>query len=396
MVSMKGEAEMTWYKHSNAFTLIELVMVILLLGVLASVMVYFVGVEGDATRFDETKSRMDTIRNAILGDTTVDKEGHRQHFGYHGDWGSLPGSLSKLVTSQTPDRAIDSTYGIGGGWRGPYLDLAFVGSQPITKDLWGRDFVYSSGSSPPSLVSYGADAIAGGSVYNQDLTLTFESVFRLATVRGIVADGETRLSEKSVEIHYPVAGTLTSFTTTTDANGSFSFPNVPFGVRSVKVVSPPVLGPRQVVVDSSEFQVPSNILNYFGKLQEVTYVSGSASTSGPSNSHVNATLQSTYTSTLQLDYVTTHWSGVTGGYLEKLTLNGIHQGIGNVPSGTRVDIAATQTLPANSSTNTIRLEFTKNADGTGNMNMATAILDMTLEWTTTKETDTVIFSPGNP
>lgn len=377
----------------QAFTLIEIVMVILLLTVLTTLSLYFVNSDTDAKRYEETRARMEAIRGAILGDVSVDKTGRRQHFGHHGDWGSLPTALDALVTAQSPAWSYNATYGFGAGWNGPYVQSSFTGSLPVTKDAWARDFVYSLVTSPPSLTSYGADGAAGGTVYNKDLTVTFESALRLATVFGIVADGDTKLASKTVEIRYPVNGLITAFTTTTDSNGSFSFTNVPFGVRSLRVTGSPVLGPQQIIVDSSPYEVPPSTLNYFGKLQEVTYVSGSAAVSGPGNSHVTATLKSSYVNTLQVNYITVSWTGVTGGYLKMVIVNGTTQDIANVPSGTRVDVSVTQTLPANSISNSLELRFSLNPDGSGNIDMENTTITVVIEWTTTADTDTVTFSP---
>ncbi len=210
--------------RSFAFSVVELVMTILLLGILSTIAISIVGTSSHAQRYESTRQKMEKIRSAILGEHTVQSEGYRQNFGFHGDWGSMPISLSALETAQTPVWIFDSFYVVGAGWKGPYI--SFFLSTGITKDAWGNDFIYSPAASPPTLISYGQDGVAGGTGYGKDLVMQFSSHLRLANVSGFVVDGTTRLSAKSVEIRYPVRGTLTAFSTSTDSNGFFSFSNV--------------------------------------------------------------------------------------------------------------------------------------------------------------------------
>lgn len=53
-------------------------------------------------------------------------------------------------------------------WKGPYIEWGI----DITRDAWGRPFIYSSDGETATITSYGADAKPGGS--GQDTDLTFE------------------------------------------------------------------------------------------------------------------------------------------------------------------------------------------------------------------------------
>lgn len=48
------------------------------------------------------------------------------------------------------------------GWRGPYLHSLLV-------DPWGMPYVYNASTSPPRIVSYGADRVPGGQLFAADL-----------------------------------------------------------------------------------------------------------------------------------------------------------------------------------------------------------------------------------
>jgi hypothetical protein len=181
-----------------------------------------------------------------------------------------------------------------------------------------------------------------------------------------------------VELRYPVNGVITGFSLVTDANGFFSFSNVPFGVRSLAVTSAPTLGPKPIRVDNSQGEVPIDHLNYFGSLQTVTYVTGTRSESGPGNSYIDATLNSGYSLSKQLAFLTVSWTG--DGFLTGVMLNGTLEAVANLVSGTRFGIVSALTFPP-SSDSSLELRFAKFADGTGNVNMNGSVVALTLEWT---------------
>lgn len=359
----------------QGFTLIEVLMAVILLSILAAVSISLVGSNVDANRYEETRAKMEVIRTAIVGDSSVDANGQRTHFGYHGDWGSLPAALTNLTTSQAPAWTFDNTYGFGAGWNGPYAQTSFTASS-LTQDAWGRNFVYSPAASPPTLTSYGADGAAGGTGYNQDLTIQFPTTMRFSTVKGVVSNTNARISGVTVEIRYPVAGVITAFTVVSDANGAFSFANVPFGVRSLRVTTAPALGPKQIVVDNVNSQVPVSVLNYYNGT--VSYVNGTASTSGTNNSNANATLSSTYNVIKQVAFLTVSWTGA--GYITSATVNGTTQAVANLASGTRFAVAASQYVAALSNNNTFSVHIAANSDGTGNQNMTGQTISVTFEW----------------
>jgi len=194
----------------------ELVLTMIIIGILGALSVSMIGGGEDARKFEDTKAKMEKIRLGILGDDSLDKDGHRRIFGYHGDWGGLPTTLSDLVTAKSPAWVFDSVYGVGGGWKSVYWTPDFTDSSAVTKDGWGTLFNYNPAASPPTLTSYGSDGAAGGSFFAKDLVMTFPTTVRLATVRGMVMDGVARLSGVDVELRYPVAGVVTAFTATTD------------------------------------------------------------------------------------------------------------------------------------------------------------------------------------
>ena len=125
----------------SGFTLMEMVIVILLLGIVAIVAVpNFFDLRDDA-KDAVTKDRMQALKRAIVGDGRVVAGGVHAFPGYYGDMGRLPSALSELVTqgAQTAYNPITRI-----GWRGPYVDSSNLSS--YSSDAWGTAFVYSSAS----------------------------------------------------------------------------------------------------------------------------------------------------------------------------------------------------------------------------------------------------------
>lgn len=113
------------------FTLVEVLLVVAILGILASVVVVNLGNRGEVARIKTTRASIAAISTAI--DL------------YEVDTGRLPGSLDGLVRN---DGAPN--------WTGPYLR----GGLPI--DAWGTAFAYSAkGESGFEVRSAGPDKQTG-------------------------------------------------------------------------------------------------------------------------------------------------------------------------------------------------------------------------------------------
>ncbi|MEZ4873143.1 MAG: prepilin-type N-terminal cleavage/methylation domain-containing protein [Bdellovibrionales bacterium] len=83
---------------NRGFTLIEILMVIVLVGILSVVSVEVITDSVDDAKFDETVDEMRAIQYAIVGNPKLRDKGARTSFGYYGDVGALPTSISDLIT----------------------------------------------------------------------------------------------------------------------------------------------------------------------------------------------------------------------------------------------------------------------------------------------------------
>ena len=127
----------------RAFTLIELLLVITIIGVLAAMVVPRL-----SGRTEQARRSRATADIAAIG-LALDL--------YELDVGLYPDSLDTLIAREAPP-GFD-----GGEWNGPYL------KKGLPKDPWGRGYVYSKDSQHGldyDLYSMGPD----GSVGNDDAT----------------------------------------------------------------------------------------------------------------------------------------------------------------------------------------------------------------------------------
>ena len=172
-------------KNCNGFTLIEMLLVVFLIGLVASSMVLVVNDKDDQNRYDQTRVRYQSILDAILGTPKLSLNGQPLVNGFIADMGRLP----LPVPANTKD--LEGVYGldeliqhpknesneatdalkkvsdhpgclITSGWRGPYLATF---NQSL-KDSWGAEFQYNN--APLSLQSFGKDRAFGTDYSSED------------------------------------------------------------------------------------------------------------------------------------------------------------------------------------------------------------------------------------
>jgi len=119
-------------KDKRGFTLIELVIVIILVGILATIATRKMSVSIETAQYEQTKKELDQLARAIVGNPEVFVNGARADFGYVGDVGALPPNLDALV--QNP--------GGYATWDGPYMATGFE-SDGFKKDAWDVNYVYT-------------------------------------------------------------------------------------------------------------------------------------------------------------------------------------------------------------------------------------------------------------
>ena len=214
-------------KHSDSrgFTLVEVVLVIVIAGILATVALRSASVISDTAKVEQTKQEMDALAHAIVGNPELHNNGTRSDFGYIGDVGAMPSNLDALYTNP----------GSYATWNGPYISNRFTQvTDDYKKDAWGTAYTYSGGVDITSTGS-GSDIVRKLANSTGDLLLN--------QVSGVVLDvndkppGTTCNDSVSVRLTVPDgSGGTTTKSGIPDAGGYFSFDSVPVGNHDIEVI----------------------------------------------------------------------------------------------------------------------------------------------------------------
>ena len=131
---------MKQYNENKGFTLLELLIVIVILGLLASLVAPEMFGKVDSQSRKTAAAQMNMLETAL--DT------------YRLDVGTYPATLEELRKSEKK------------GWDGPYLP------KDVPLDPWGNPYVYTvpgDNGEPYKLMSYGKNGIAGGEENDADI-----------------------------------------------------------------------------------------------------------------------------------------------------------------------------------------------------------------------------------
>ncbi len=125
------------------FTLIEIMVVVVIIGILATLVIVNIAGKDDAAKANATKAMISTVSSSL--------------------------DMFKLEQNRYPEKVEDlvhqPTYIDPSKWKQNYL-------KKVPFDGWGQPFVYrtpGTNGQPYDLVSLGADQKEGGSGYDEDL-----------------------------------------------------------------------------------------------------------------------------------------------------------------------------------------------------------------------------------
>jgi len=127
---------------SLGFSLIEVIVVIAVLSILASMAVPLAAKVIDQSRTEATRKQMEEIHKLIVGDPALGTAG------FVGDMGRLPQAprfLDQLNTQLPgqPGQFVNPTLGVRIGWWGPYVNSGFSQGAYLN-DAWGTPYDYGT------------------------------------------------------------------------------------------------------------------------------------------------------------------------------------------------------------------------------------------------------------
>ena len=120
------------FSHNSGFTLIEIVIIVVALGIISAVAIPRLGDIIGGSKSTATNDEMRRLKISIVGSA------HENIRGYENDVGSLPPDLTGLASK--PGGVSNWNRFTKTGWNGPYID---DNNNEYLKDAWNANYIYS-------------------------------------------------------------------------------------------------------------------------------------------------------------------------------------------------------------------------------------------------------------
>ncbi len=219
-----------WFQRQQGFSLIELTIVIVVIGVLVAVAMQSMTALVEDSRQVKTEREMEMLANAIVGNPSAVSGGTRCDFGYVGDVGAFPPSLQALY--QNP--------GGYATWDGPYIAPGFTqDSTGFKTDEWGALYGYSGGI---ILISTGS----GSAISKKIADAVSDYLFN--RLNGTIRDASDSLPGSlycdSVDIKVTIPDGCGGSVTRTyhpDSTGAFTLDSLPVGRHELRIIYTPAV-----------------------------------------------------------------------------------------------------------------------------------------------------------
>jgi len=225
-------------RHDRGVTLLELLVVLMVLSIILTAAVKTWDVTLERGRAQTTANKLQQLVKVIVGDPDYIVAGQRADFGFVGDEGRLPDSLSELVNRPPSDSV----------WRGPYIRSTFNQSADgYRMDGWGDSIVYGRQryASNDSLFvrSYGGRGVVDRSRWQTlNFPYTYQALVnnqvtgRIVDIRGdpVPLGRAIIVDNVRVRLWTPKAGRDTFEQKIQADAANFTFAGVPQGIHRVE------------------------------------------------------------------------------------------------------------------------------------------------------------------
>lgn len=217
-----------WLQREQGFSLIELTIVIVVIGILVAVAMQSMTALVEDSRQVKTEREMEMLANAIVGNPSAMNGSLRSDFGYVGDIGAFPPNLQALY--QNP--------GGYATWDGPYIPSGFTqDSTGFKTDEWGSLYGYSGGV---TITSTGS-----GTTFTKKIA-DATSDYLLNTLNGTVRDANDSIPgpvyDDSVDIKVTIpngSGNTVTKIYRPDSTGVFTLDSLPVGQHELRIIYTP-------------------------------------------------------------------------------------------------------------------------------------------------------------
>lgn len=212
--------------RQNGYSLIELIVVIVIIGILMAVAMNTLDGVEDVSRFEETRVEMDLLAHAIVGNPELVTGGVRADYGYLGDIGALPPNWDALV--------INPGYIT---WKGPYITDEFssgAGNTYFKLDAWGTAY-----SAPNNIqfASIGSAQVMTRQLANSIGDLLYNRAYLTLTDYDLTPPGIDNVDSAKMLLTYPDGfGGLATKSKNPTVNGLVVFDSVPIGIHRLRTI----------------------------------------------------------------------------------------------------------------------------------------------------------------
>jgi len=381
-------------KNRNGFTLMELIAVIVILGIVASVAMRTIDKSLDNARFDNTRIEMDQLVYAISGNPDLFANGMRTDFGYVGDVGAMPASLNDLVT--------DPGYST---WDGPYVSSDFAQvADDYKRDAWGELYTFNTTNIESS---GGSGGTLTRTVCSSAAYLTQNSVLGSITDAAGNPPGDSS-SRVSVILQFPNGvGGLKDSSVTVSSGGAFSFTSaVPIGNHMITAVysatDDTVCAYISVLPGGESYAslrfpgalwAASSGGGGGGSSGSLIYVAGSANVTGGQNDNVEFNIQNSGSSDVTVTWIVLTYTHSPTAYVERVKWGNSTVFNSSNPrgaSGDTLTFSSSKTISA-SATQTIKLQRFRDSQSGGASNVDMSSTDFSV---TFSDGSVVTFNSG--